>query len=80
MTDFYRWKLDIANNPPEGFIIHTGAEVDGKMSIVDIWDPAEAFGAFAESKLGQTVAEVMGDDAPAIEPKFTELRTVTQSS
>jgi hypothetical protein len=72
-------KIDVENNPPDGFIIHTGAEVDGKMSIVDVWDSAEQFGAFAESTLGQTIAEVMGDDAPAVEPKFTELRTVTRA-
>ena len=35
---------------------------------------AEAFGAFAESRLGPAMAETLGDDAPeAPEPKFTEL-------
>ncbi len=46
----------------------------GKVKIVDIWESPEAFGAFAESKLGPTIADTLGDDAPpAPEPEFTEL-------
>jgi hypothetical protein len=66
--------LDARNNPPDGFIAHS-ARVDGdKISVVDIWESPEAFGAFAEGRLGPTVAEALGDDAPEVgEPKFTEL-------
>jgi hypothetical protein len=42
--------------------------------VLDIWESPEAFGAFAELRLGPGMSETLGDDAPAPpEPKFTEL-------
>ena len=66
--------LDIPNNPPDGWIAHSAQDVGGKIKVVDIWESPEAFGAFAESKLGPTIAETLGDDAPPPPvPEFTEL-------
>lgn len=61
-------------DPPDGLIAHS-ARFDGEtLRILDIWESPEAFGAFAESRLGPTIGETLGDDAPpAPEPKFTEL-------
>ena len=49
--------------------------MDGdKLSVLDIWESPEAFGAFAESRLAPTIQETLGDDAPPPpQPKFTEL-------
>ncbi len=66
--------LDVRGNPPDGFIAHSAEDRGGTMYIRDLWESADAFGQFAESRLGPTIAQVMGDDAPpAPEPKFTEL-------
>jgi hypothetical protein len=66
--------VDARNNPPDGFISHSARAANGKMLIVDIWETPDAFGAFAESRLGPAIGQVMGDDAPpAPEPRFTEL-------
>ncbi len=65
--------VDVRGNPPDGFIAHSAEDRDGTMHIVDIWESADAFGAFAQSRLGPAVAQVMGDDAPPPEPQFTEL-------
>ncbi len=66
--------VDVRGNPPEGFIAHSAQDAGGTMHVVDIWESADAFGAFAQSRLGAAIAEVIGDDAPqAPEPKFTEL-------
>ncbi|MGH2922594.1 MAG: hypothetical protein ACRDKH_00990 [Solirubrobacterales bacterium] len=66
--------LDARNNPPDGFIAHTAEDRGGKMGIVDVWESQEAFGAFAESRLGPALAEALGDDAPEPpQPEFTEL-------
>jgi hypothetical protein len=66
--------LDIENNPPDGFIAHSAEDLGGKMRVRDFWESAEAFGAFAESRLGPTIAEALGDDAPPPpQPTFTEL-------
>jgi hypothetical protein len=66
--------LDPAANPPDGLIAHSAQDAGGTMRIVDIWESPEAYGAFAESRLGPAVAQVMGEGGPgAPEPKFTEL-------
>lgn len=67
--------LDGRGNPPDGLIAHTAQDVGGgKMRILDVWESPEAFGAFAQSRLGPTIAQTLGDDAPAApEPQFTEL-------
>jgi hypothetical protein len=67
--------LDPQGDPPEGLIAHS-ARFDGDtLKILDIWESPEAFGAFAESRLGPTIGETLGDDAPdgPPQPKFTEL-------
>ena len=67
--------LDNRSNPPDGLIAHTAQDLGGgRMRIVDVWESPEAFGAFAESRLGPTIGRTLGDDAPpAPEPRFTEL-------
>jgi len=65
--------LDPQGNPPDGLIAHT-ARFDGDtLKVLDVWESPEAFGAFAESRLGPTIAQTLGDDGPSPEPKFTEL-------
>lgn len=67
--------LDPAGDPPDGLIAHS-ARFDGDtLKILDIWESPEAFGAFAEARLGPGIEETLGDDAPGgpPEPKFTEL-------
>ncbi len=66
--------LNPKGDPPDGLIAHS-ARFDGDtLKILDIWESAEAFGAFAESRLGPGIGEALGDDAPPPpEPKFTEL-------
>jgi hypothetical protein len=66
--------LDPKGNPPDGLIAHS-ARMDGdSLRILDIWESPEAFGAFAESRIGPKMAEALGDDAPSVpDPKFTEL-------
>ena len=67
--------LDPKGDPPPGMIAHT-ARFDGDtLKILDIWESADAFGQFAESRLGPTIGETLGDDAPdgPPQPTFTEL-------
>ena len=67
--------LDPKGDPPDGLIAHT-ARFDGEtLKILDSWESPEAFGAFAESRLGPGIAETLGDDAPdgPPQPRFTEL-------
>ena len=66
--------VDAKGNPPDGFIAHSAQDQGGTIRVVDIWESPEAFGAFAESRLGPAIAEALGGDAPPRpEPKFTQL-------
>jgi hypothetical protein len=65
-------KLGLDSDPPEGMIIHTGAEADGGMRIFDVWKSAEAFEKFSNERLGPAIGEVAGgDDGP--EPTKREI-------
>ena len=54
-------KLDVANNPPDGLIVHTASVVDGKLKIVDIWESEEQAQRFGEERLGPAIMEIAGD-------------------
>jgi hypothetical protein len=70
-------KMDAVANPPDGLIVHTGADIgNGKMRVIDVWESADAYGKFAESQLGPAIVEVVGPDAPQVAPEITELRQV----
>lgn len=71
--------LNVVDDPPKGFIIHTAAVDGDKINVTDVWESAEDFGAFAQGRLSPTVTEVLGDDGPsAPEPTITELHNVDQ--
>ena len=65
---------DSLGDSPDGLIVHTAADLGGKMRVVDMWESPEKFAAFAEGRLGPKVAEVLGDGAPEPgQPEFQEL-------
>jgi hypothetical protein len=73
-TDQYDQVNDkIGQPPPDGLIVHSAADKGGRMKIVDIWESADKFGAFAQGTLGPAVAEVMGDSGSAPDPEIEEL-------
>ena len=53
-----REKMDADNNPPEGLILHTASEVDGKLKIVDVWESEEYAERFGRERLGPAIMEV----------------------
>ena len=72
-------RMGVADDPPDGLIIHTGAVVGDKIRAVDVWESAEHFERFRDGRLNDAIAAVMGpppDDAPAPEPEITELINV----
>ena len=66
--------VNAKGDPPDGLISHS-ARIEGDTLVaLDVWESAEAYGAFAESRLGPAIAETFGDDGPPPpQPKFTEL-------
>jgi hypothetical protein len=67
-------KLDPASNPPKGLILHSGAETDGGMKVVDIWESADAWQDFLDNRLSPAVVEVMGPPPEGAEPPPIEIR------
>jgi hypothetical protein len=66
--------LDPVGNPPDGMIAHS-ARFDGDtLKILDVWESEQAFENFVESRLGPTIGETLGDEAPpAPQPRYTQL-------
>lgn len=69
-------KMDIKGNPPDGLIVHSAADLGGTMRVIDIWDSREAYEKFGQERLGPTVIEVVGPDAPQVAPEITEPHSV----
>jgi hypothetical protein len=63
----------IGTDPPDGLIVHSAVDNGGTMKIVDIWESADKFGAFAEGTLGPQVAEVLGEGGSPPTPQIEEL-------
>ena len=61
MYDKVSAKLDTEGNPPDGLIVHTASEVDGKLKIVDIWESEEQAERFGQERLGPAIMEIAGD-------------------
>lgn len=58
MLDDVSKEMDVHNNPPEGLIVHTHFEVDGRVQVVDVWESAEAHRAFETDRLGPAMGKV----------------------
>ena len=76
-------KIQPEKDPPKGLIVHCGAKPSGgKIHVVDIWDSAEDFQAFFESRLGPAVQEVMGpppeDAGPPPEPTILDVHDLVK--
>ena len=73
--------MDTSGNPPAGLIVHTGGPVgDGKLRVIDVWESAEAFQTFAAERLGPTIAQVMGADAPTPNVEIRDLYDVIKGA
>jgi hypothetical protein len=69
--------MDTQGNPPAGLIIHTGGPLEnGDLRVVDIWESGEAFQAWASERLGPTIGQIMGSDAPTPSVEIRELYDV----
>ena len=74
-------KMDLANNPPDGMIVHTaGRAENGSWRIFDVWESQDAYDRFNETRLTPALREVFGDEmvdnGPS--PEFYELYNLTR--
>lgn len=74
-------KLDIANNPPDGLILHSAGELEGAFQIFktfqifNLWESREQADRFNCERLRPARVEVMGEErAAAIEAGQVEVQ------
>jgi hypothetical protein len=68
MYDGVQAALDIHNNPPDGLIFHWAGEIDGKWTVMDVWEARENYDRFREERLFPAIQQVSGMD-PADNPQ-----------
>jgi hypothetical protein len=71
MLDAVTEEMGVDNDPPEGMIVHTHFEKDGRVQVFDVWESAEQHQKFSESRLMPALAKVAaarGFDLPQGEP------------
>ncbi|GAC1649048.1 MAG: hypothetical protein NVS4B6_24050 [Mycobacterium sp.] len=84
MLDAVTEEMGADTSPPEGMLLHAHYEQDGSVHILDLWESAEAFQAFRDSRLMPamaTVAEARGFDLAAAGPPetvFTEVHRLVR--
>lgn len=54
LRDIVKWDTDV----PEGMRVHIAAFIDGVLTMTDVWDSAEQYGAFAETHIGPALGQV----------------------
>jgi hypothetical protein len=65
--------MDIANDPPEGLILHWAGAVDDKWTVTELWETREACERFRKERLFPAIQEVSGrDPASGPQPTITE--------
>ena len=74
-------KLNIANNPPDGLILHAAGELEGAyqlfktFQIFNLWESREHADRFNRERLQPARVEVMGEErAAAIEAGLVEVQ------
>jgi hypothetical protein len=61
-------ELGLDDDPPQGGIAHFAGELNGELRVFDVWESAEDFQAFAESRLAAATqaAGIEGEPQPEI--------------
>jgi heme-degrading monooxygenase HmoA len=61
------------DNLPEGFIAHYACEKPDGLFVFDVWETADDWQRFAESRLGAAIGAATGGEGPRPEPRFFPL-------
>lgn len=72
--------MDVANNPPDGLIIHTAGPAGDGMRIFDVWESEDAYRRFEQERLMPALTEVFGEEAMqgGTPPEIYQLHNVQQ--
>jgi hypothetical protein len=83
MLDAVADEMGVDTDPPDGLIVHTHFEQDGRVHILDVWESAEHQDKFAASRLVpamQKVAAARGFELPQpqSEPSVTDVHRMVR--
>ncbi len=70
MYDGVNAEMGVEDNPPEGMIFHWAGEVDGKWTVINIWESRADYDRFREETLFPAIEKVSGMN-PAKDPQPT---------
>lgn len=73
MYDGVNAAMGVENEPPAGMIFHWAGEVDGKWTLIDLWETREAYDTFREERLFPAIQQVSGmNPADGPQPTISE--------
>ena len=64
MYEAVQGELDIETDPPAGLVFHWVGEVDGKWTVVHVWEARENYDLFREERLFPAIRKISGMDPP----------------
>ena len=62
MLDAVTAKMDVKANPPDGLIVHTHYEDEGRVRVMDVWESEQAFRTFQEERLMPAMQQVASEN------------------
>ena len=62
MLDAVTATMDAKTNPPNGLIVHTHYEDDGRVRVMDVWESEQAFRTFQEERLIPAMQQVASEN------------------
>jgi hypothetical protein len=73
MYDGVQAELGIESDPPPGLIVHWAGEMDGKWTVLDLWESREEYDRFRDERLFPAIQKVSGmNPADGPQPTITE--------
>ena len=73
-------RMRIAEDPPEGLILHSAGFHGGKFQMIEVWDSPELQQKFERERLMPAVLEVAGDNGTAPTTHSYELHNLIAPS
>jgi hypothetical protein len=70
LYDGVQAEMDMENEPPAGLLFHWAGDIDGKWTIMDVWEAREAYDRFRDDRLLPAIRKVSGMD-PSEGPQAT---------
>jgi hypothetical protein len=73
MYDGVSAEMGLQDDPPEGLIFHWAGDMDGKWTVMNVWESREAYDRFREERLFPAIQKVAGmNPAEGPQPTVTE--------